>query len=232
MQANVDWAWYAGGWSNANGDVGAPGWTNGSGPTCSDATHLASDVYPYCADAVFQFHHQPLNYYASFAPGTAGRSHLQDEVAFDQLVAQSKKSCQLKQVSFIKPIGENNEHPGYASEAQGSDHVVNLLQAIEGSSCAKDTMVILTYDEFGGQWDHAAPPGQGNEDGPHDVWGPGTRIPTLLLSPRLAAPFVVDRESHDTTSIAATLEHRFGLAPLGTRDAAAKDLTNAFDFGQ
>ena len=44
-------------------------------------------------------------------------------------------------------------------------------------------MVIVTYDEFGGQWDHVPPPGQGNDNGPHDVWGPGTRIPALS-SPR------------------------------------------------
>jgi phospholipase C len=90
-------------------------------------------------------------------------------------------------------------------------------------------MIVVTYDEFGGQWDHVSPPGQGNDNGPHDVWGPGTRIPTLVISPQIKSAFVVDNAEHDTTSILATIEHRFGLDPLGTRDGAVNDLSTAFD---
>jgi phospholipase C len=225
---HVDWAWYSGGWSNANGDVGAPGWTNGNGPTCSDPNTLAGATFPNCPDKLFQFHHQPLNYYASFAPDTAMREdHLRDEAEFEAAAAASKKHCRLKPVSFIKPIGAENEHPGYASEHSGSSHLVDLLTSIEDSRCAKDTMVIVTYDEFGGQWDHVSPPGMGSR-GPHDQWGPSTRIPALVLSPRLGSDFVVDDTSHDTTSILATIEHRFGLKPLTSRDAAVKDLFSVF----
>ncbi len=232
-EAGIDWAWYSGGWSNASGDRGAPGWTNGDGERCADPRTIAGAAFPYCPDVLFQYHHQPLNYFAAFDPGTAAGAanrarHLRDEEEFLALARSSSHGCRLRPVSFVKPIGAENEHPGYASEARGSDHLVELLKLIARSACARDTLVIVTYDEFGGQWDHAAPPGQGNEDGPHDVWGPGTRIPTLLLSPRLAAPFVVDRESHDTTSIAATLEHRFGLAPLGPRDAAVRGFETVF----
>ncbi len=66
-------------------------------------------------------------------------------------------------------------------------------------------------------------------DGPHDVWGPGTRIPTLIVAPHLKGRFVVDSVEHDTTSILATIEHRFDLGPLGTRDAAVNDLSTVFD---
>ena len=157
----VSWAWYSGGWSNADGLVGAPGWTNGTAGTCTDPYSAPNPAWPYCPNKVFQFHHQPLNYYASFAPGTPGRAHLQDEVAFDTLVGNSAKTCKLNSVSFVKPIGFENEHPGYTSESAGSNHLVDLLKAVEGSSCRKDTMVVVTYDEFGGQWDHVSPPGQG-----------------------------------------------------------------------
>ena len=80
----VDWAWYSGGWSNANGDVDAPGWTNGTGPApCTDPDTLPAAVFPNCPNKLFQFHHQPLNYYASFAPGTPARAaHLRDEAEF------------------------------------------------------------------------------------------------------------------------------------------------------
>jgi phospholipase C len=90
-------------------------------------------------------------------------------------------------------------------------------------------MVVVTYDEFGGQWDHVSPPGQGNNNGPHDQWGPGTRIPALVVAPHLRTGFVVDSTEHDTTSILATIEHRFGLDPLGTRDAAVPDLSSVFE---
>ncbi len=77
-------------------------------------------------------------------------------------------------------------------------------------------MVIVTYDEFGGQWDHVPPPGQGHATpGPHDNMGPSTRIPALTLAPGLRHGLTVDRASHDTTSIMATIEHRFGLRPGG-----------------
>jgi acid phosphatase len=229
-RAKVSWAWYSGGWSNADGDVGAPGWTNGSGPACSDPNVNRGAVYPNCPDGTFQFHHQAFNYYASFAPGTQQRTNdLRDEAEFIGLTQSSSKQCKLRSVSFIKPLGVENEHPGYASEGTGSDHLVQLLKDIEGSACAKDTMVVVTYDEFGGQFDHVPPPGQGSATaGPHDVWGPGTRIPALIVSPFLGGSFVVDHTEHDTTSIIATIEHRFGLAPVGTRDAQVKDLASVF----
>jgi phospholipase C len=58
--------------------------------------------------------------------------------------------------------------------------------------------------------------------------GPGTRIPALVIAPYLARPYSVDHTQHDTTSILATIEHHWRVAPLGTRDAAVKDLSTAF----
>src|SRR5205807_5241296 len=128
--------------------------------------------------------------------------------------------------SFVKPVGLENEHPGYTSEGRGSDHLVQLLSSIQASACRKDTMVVVTYDEFGGQWDHVSPPGQGGTLGPHDQWGPGTRIPALVLSPHLKGPFVVDHTQYDTTSILRTIEERYGLPALATRDAEVNGLSN------
>ena len=238
---SVDWAWYSGGWSNANGDVGAPGWTNGDhanpdSPTGCYDPYVDPGVshWPECPDNLFQYHHQPFNYFANFstqtAAGLANRAaHLRDEEEFLNLANGSTSHCNLKPVSFIKPIGEENEHPGYASEPDGSSHLVSLLQDIENSRCKENTMVVVTYDEFGGQWDHVSPPGQGNDNGPHDVWGPGTRIPALVLTPHLKGPFVVDHTQYDTTSILRTIEQRYSLAPLGSRDAAVNSLANVFD---
>jgi phospholipase C len=89
-------------------------------------------------------------------------------------------------------------------------------------------MVIVTYDEFGGQWDHVPPPGQGGTPGPHDQWGPGTRIPALIVSPFLRGNEVVDNTQYDTTSILATIEERWNLPPLSSRDAAVNSLADVF----
>src|SRR6266566_4856169 len=148
--AGVSWAWYAGGWSNAAGNIGAPGWTNGAGPGCADPYSAANPSYPYCPNKVFQFHHQPFNYFANYAPGTTARDqHLRDEAEFMSLAQTStNQTCNLSSVSFVKPIGLENEHPGYTSETAGSSHLVELLKAIDGSACRKDTLVVTTYDEF------------------------------------------------------------------------------------
>jgi acid phosphatase len=195
---------------------------------CADPDSAPNPTWPHCPNKVFQYHHQPFNYYANYAPDTPGRAHLQDEQEFIDLVNSSSGSCQLDSVSFIKPIGLENEHPGYTSESRGSDHLVDLLQSIQGGACAKDTMVIVTYDEFGGQWDHVSPPGQGSTPGPHDQWGPGTRIPALIVSPFLRGNFVVDNTQYDTTSILKTIEERFDLPNLSSRDRDVNSLSSVF----
>jgi acid phosphatase len=196
----VSWAWYSGGWNDAV--AGNPG-------------------------PLFQYHHQPFNYFADYAPGTPGRHHLQDEKDFFNAAAIGN----LPRVSFVKPYGAENEHPGYASASSGSSHLVELVKAVLDGPQAKDTLVIVTYDEFGGQWDHVSPPGTGSTPGPHDAFGPGTRIPALLLSARMTSSGV-DHTSYDTTSIIATLEHSFHLAPVGIRDTQVADLRKAVRVGQ
>jgi acid phosphatase len=232
-QAGVDWAWYSGGWSNANGDKGAPGWTNGDGPSCADPNAKSNATYPNCPDNLFQFHHQAFNYFDAYKPGTAARAaHLRDEVEF---IAAAKQGT-LKQVSFVKPLGSENEHPGYASEANGSDHLVDLISAIVDGPDGHETLIVVTYDEFGGAWDHVPPPPFGRQEhfrehrhlAPHDQWGPGTRVPALLVSKKFRKSGV-DHADHDTTSILKLIEERFRLAPLGTRDADAISLRTALE---
>src|ERR671937_1162715 len=130
----------------------------------------------------------------------------------------------LPPVSFIKPLGPNNEHPGYASLLQGQQHVADLVQEVQNSPAWADTAIIITYDEHGGFWDHVAPP-------KGDRWGPGSRVPAIVISP-YARPGVVDHTIYDTTSILALIEHRFGLRPLSSRDARSADLRAALDLSR
>jgi phospholipase C len=190
--AGISWNWYSGGWDDA--EAGHPG-------------------------PLFQYHHQPFNYFAAYAPGQPGRAHLQDETDF----TSAAQNGTLPTISFVKPYGAENEHPGYASESQGSDHLVDLLQTIENGPQAGNTLVVVTYDEFGGQWDHVSPPVV-------DRWGPSTRIPALVIS-RSFKHDAVDHTTYDTTSILATIERSYGLAPLSSRDATVNDLSHAVARG-
>ena len=232
--AGVSWAWYAGGWDNAAGNTGGPGWTNGASGSCLDPNVSNADKqYPYCPDSSFQFHHQPFNYFMRYAPGTPERAaHLKDEAEF----ISSARNGTLAQVSFVKPLGNENEHPGYSSEPNGSDHLVDLIKTIETGPQAGNTLIVVTYDEFGGQWDHVPPPGQGTS-GAHDQFGPGTRIPALLIA-RSFNRSGVDHTAYDTTSIMATIENQFGLRPVAAsgsvvpRDSRVAHLGPAVSTGR
>ncbi|HXM58021.1 MAG TPA: alkaline phosphatase family protein [Candidatus Dormibacteraeota bacterium] len=191
---NLSWAWYSGGWNDAI--AGHP-------------------------DPLFQFHHQPFVYFTRYADGTQlKKDHLKDEQDF----LAAAKGGALPAVSFVKPIGEDNEHPGYADLLRGQQHVADLVQAVQQGANWKDTMVVITYDEHGGRWDHVAPPKV-------DQWGPGTRVPTIVISP-LAKKGFVDHTQYDTTSILRTIEQRWDLPPLASRDARAASLVNALDPAQ
>ena len=169
----------------------------------------------------FQYHHQPFVFYANYADGTPGRAaHLKDE----QDLLHDLQDGTLPAVSFFKPIGLDNEHPSYTTVARGQEHVMQLVRAIQASRYWPSTAIIITYDENGGAWDHVAPP-------VIDRWGPGMRVPTVLVSP-WAKRGHVDHTTYDTTSVLKLIETRWHLAPLGSRDAAANDLTEAFDFDE
>ena len=86
--------------------------------------------------------------------------------------------------------------------------------------------VILTYDENGGYWDHLAPP---SGPGWGDRWGPGTRVPAIVVSPYAKRGFV-DKTPYDTTSVVKFITKRFDLEPLPGVRANAGDLTAAFDL--
>ena len=82
----------------------------------------------------------------------------------------------LPPMTFYKPQGSVNEHAVYANIADGDRHIATLLTALRASPQWSHMLVVVTYDEFGGWWDHAAPP-------KGDRFGPGTRIPALIVSP-------------------------------------------------
>ncbi len=208
----VSWAWYAGGWNAALADGRR------------DPKEKRSVIYANVEGSpIFQPHHQPLNYYARFAPGSADRArHLKDGEEFFEAIDKGT----LPQVAFYKPAGRVNQHPSYTDLESGDRHIDELLQRLRKSPQWQKTAIIVTYDENGGYWDHVPPP---SGPGWGDRWGPGTRIPTLVVSPWAKKGFV-DSTPYDTTSILKFITRRFGLEPLPGVRANMGDLTNTFDF--
>lgn len=209
--AGISWKWYSGGWDNAL--LGSP-----SNPANNGKTP-ANDP----ADPLFQWHHQPFAYYDNFAPwlpngqrNPMSAAHLQDELNFFDDLATGN----LPAVSFIKPVGPDNEHPGYASLLQGQQHVADIVHAVQNNPDWAHTAIIVTYDEHGGRWDHVPAPDN------NGIWGDGSRVPAIVISPYSKMGFV-DHTEHDTLSILKTIENRFGLAPLNSLVANASDLSSS-----
>lgn len=163
----------------------------------------------------FQTHHQPFAYFANYAPGQNGRNNLKDADEFYKAIDEGD----LPQVSFYKPLGVFNGHPDYSDLAAGDAHVADVVARLRKSPNWADMLIIVTADENGGFWDHVAPPKR-------DDYGPGVRVPTLIISPFAKKGFV-DKTLYDTLSVLRTIERRFGVAPLSERDARATDLRNA-----
>jgi phospholipase C len=86
------------------------------------------------------------------------------------------------------------------------------------------TAIFLTWDDFGGFYDHVPPPGV-------DQIGLGPRVPLLIISP-YAKRGLISHTQYEFASFLALLETRFKLAPLTARDQGANNMTDSFDFSQ
>ncbi|HEY2676150.1 MAG TPA: acid phosphatase [Steroidobacteraceae bacterium] len=216
----VSWIWYAGSWSAAVAD----------GTRAPDKAREVIYAPPVAGgNPDFQPHHQPFNYFQNFDPAKQAAqraAHLKD---YNDLLADAAAG-RLPAVVFYKPQGNLNQHAGYASIAAGDAHIADLVAKLKAAPQWKRMVIVITYDEFGGAWDHVAPP-QG------DLLGPGSRIPALIISP-LARQGTVDHTQYDTASILRLIARRFDLPALpgvARRDAALAahgappmgDLTNA-----
>lgn len=166
----------------------------------------------------FAYNHEPFLYFANYEEGTEGRKHMKDQNDFFKAAQEGT----LPGVSFVKPGGGNDEHPGSSDVYSSEQLAVKLINAVLEGPNAKDALVILTYDEFGGYFDHVSPP-------VIDRWGPGSRIPAIIIGP-FAKKGNVDHTQYETVSILSFIEHRWGIAPLAERDKNANPFRNALIF--
>jgi phospholipase C len=121
-----------------------------------------------------------------------------------------------------------NQHPGYAGLAPGDAHLGWIVDLVRRSAIRNSYLIIITYDEFGGIWDHVPPPADPGAGARADFWGPGPRVPAILLSP-FARAGTIDSTQYDTTAILKLIQDRFRLEPLPSpRVNAQNAMTRAF----
>jgi acid phosphatase len=216
----VDWAWYATDWDAAT--------TDGTVPAGSTHTVIYAPSGPR-GSPDFQTHHHPYNFYAAFDPATqasARSAHLKD---YNDLLSDIGAGT-VPPVAWYKPTGNLNQHPGYANIDDADNHIADLVAKLQAGPQWSHMVIIVTYDEYGGQWDHVASP-------KGDLLGPGERIPAIIISP-FSKKGTVDHTQYDTGSTLRLITRRFGLSALPgitKRDAslvtnggtAMGDLTNA-----
>lgn len=161
----------------------------------------------------------PLPGFRQFQQSPELMSHL---VGMNQFYKDAK-SGHLPQVCWIVPNYADSEHPPCDS-ARGMWHVTDLVNAIMRSSAWSSTVIVITWDDYGGFYDHVAPPAV-------DQFGYGPRVPALVISP-YARPGFCCHTTFDFTSPLKLIEERFNLKSLTSRDGEANDMLDCFNFQQ
>jgi len=132
-------------------------------------------------------------------------------------------SNQLAQVSWVIPDGKSSDH-SYASDGSGPSWVASVVNAIGNSQYWADTAIFITWDDWGGWYDHVAP-------SVINSYEYGFRVPLIVVSPYAKAQYI-SHATHHFGSILKFIEETFSLPSLNYADANADDFADCFDFSQ
>ncbi len=137
---------------------------------------------------------------------------------------------QLPQVSWVIPTGQTSDHARF-NDGSGPSWVASIVNAIGNSAYWTNTAIIITWDDWGGWYDHVPP--KVINDG--TSWGSGYvysfRVPLIVVSPFAKAGFI-SHNTHDFGSILKFIEETFGLSSVGYADVPADDFSDCFNFSQ
>ena len=129
----------------------------------------------------------------------------------------------LAAVTWVVPDGKNSDHPGNRSDT-GPSWVAQVVNAIGGSPYWSSTVIVVLWDDWGGFYDHVAPPQL-------DYTGLGFRVPALVISPYARSGKVVHTQ-YEFGSILKFIEDTWGLGRLNTTDVRANSLVDTLNFKQ
>ncbi|MHB8813657.1 MAG: alkaline phosphatase family protein [Steroidobacteraceae bacterium] len=180
--------------------------------------------------AIYGYNSDPLTRHDFPDTTAAADSHFGHFRDFQQAAAAGT----LPAYTFLEPSWDasgNSQHPNY-DVAKGEQFLHDIYVALRNGKAWNSTLLIITYDEHGGNYDHVAPPANATAPGDGTVgehgfdfsrFGP--RVPAVLVSPLIAAGTVFRGSGPiDHTSVLATISERWGTEPLTARDRAAASL--------
>jgi len=140
----------------------------------------------------------------------------------DQFISDAQNG-KLASVTWLVTTGGYNDHPGW-STCQSENWTVDQINAIMSGPDWNTTAIFLTWDDFGGFYDHVPPPTL-------DEYGLGPRVPMIIISP-YALQGYISHTQYEFSSVLKFIEERFNLPALTNRDAVANDMLDSFDFSQ
>jgi phospholipase C len=149
---------------------------------------------------------------------------MNDKVVGTATFIADVEAGRLPPVAWVMPPADESDHPEYGSLCAGENWTVRTINALMRSPDWAHTAIFLSWDDFGGFYDHVPPPHV-------DIYGDGPRVPLLVISP-YARPGAIFHETGDFSSVLKFMEVRWQLPWLTARDRDANDLLGAFDFRQ
>jgi phospholipase C len=150
--------------------------------------------------------------------------HWMTDITPEEQFTEDIANQNLDRVTWVVPGPGVNEHPGGPSVCVGENWTVSVVNQIMRSKYWKDTAIFMTWDDFGGFYDHVEPP-------QYDIMGLGPRVPLVIVSPYAKQGFV-DSTVYEFSSVLKFIETVYDLEPMTERDARASNMLNAFDFDQ
>lgn len=210
--ANVPWTYYAGGYA-AQAAASAQGICASHPDDCPANLNL----YP----CTFDPSDVPFEYYATTRDVPA---HIADDTQF----FSDLQNGTLPAIAFVRAVGYKSEHPGqFTKLSTGVQYVTTAISAVLASRYRDDTLILFTYDEGGGYFDHVSPP----PNSAIDQKPYGTRIPFVVLGP-FAKKNYVSHVVMEHSSFVKFLEWNFlggATGQLGTRDTVVSSIADLLD---
>jgi phospholipase C len=146
-----------------------------------------------------------------------------DIVTPSSQVLKDISAGKLADVVWVTPTARASDH-ALATDGSGPSWVAAIVNAIGESAYWKDTAIFVTWDDWGGWYDHVKPPR-------YNSYELSFRVPLIVISP-YAKPHYVSHDQHEFGSILKFTEKTFGLPSMHTTDVRADDLMDCFDFSQ
>ncbi len=151
-----------------------------------------------------------------------GKDWDQNVISPSRRVLVDIKAGELAQVTWIVPDFAHSDHPGSGNE--GPAWIAAIVNAIGNSPYWNSTAIFISWDDWGGWYDHVSPTKV-------DEMGPGFRVPLLIVSPYSKHGYVT-HHFHEASGFIAFIEHNFDLGTLGARDAGTDAFSDCFDYTQ